>query len=221
MESCFNDPLNYFSRIFDRCTPQFSRCDSGIDFAQCQTPSLHGWEFLYSDSPQCFAFISAAAQQYWLEILMESFDTAGENVQYIVILNNIKGRQNFHHVWRAWALSHSYSISHCHLVLILAKHRSALVSASNRHCQVAQLPFPENADKRMLIRISGINFTVLSSLQNVNVVCEATVLILFENLSPHFSCGLSFLILLFWNYGWIALFVFYLWCIPQCLITNH
>lgn len=41
MESCFNEPLNSISRIFGRCTPQLSRCDSGIDFAQCQILSLH------------------------------------------------------------------------------------------------------------------------------------------------------------------------------------
>lgn len=41
IESCFNEPLNYFSRIVDRCMPQLSRCDSGVDFAQCQTLSLH------------------------------------------------------------------------------------------------------------------------------------------------------------------------------------
>lgn len=100
IESCFNEPLNYFSRIVDRCTPQLSRCDSGVDFAQCQTLSLHVWEFLYSDFPHCLTFISPAVPQYWCEFLMGCFDSAGESVQYIVILNNIKGRQNFHHVWR-------------------------------------------------------------------------------------------------------------------------
>lgn len=83
-----------------------------------------------------------------------------------------------------------------------------LVSVSNRHCQVPQLPFPENAGKWMLVRTSGINFTVLSSLQNVNVVCEVTMLMLFENVSSHFSFSYSETVVgLFFLLGHCVLFL--------------
>lgn len=83
-----------------------------------------------------------------------------------------------------------------------------LVSVSNRHCQVPQLPFPENAGKWMLVRTSGINFTILSSLQNVNVVCEVTMLMLFENLSSHFSFSYSETVVrLFFLLGHCVLFL--------------